>query len=769
MRQILKRSKKFLSCLMTVIMIMTFLPMDSLVINADDDVVTTDGDGNYVVTDSNGNSLTDVYFYSYDTGIETMLLMLMQDNSEGYSDIANIIVPSGCVLGVYDLEVQVNEIRVCGAYTDEDGNDYSGGILGFFENDNEDSDYFGNTGSLANDVEITASEGAMIYITYAYQLPLSSGDFYYPSDDGYVQITAEAVEAFGDEAVNLLFAYHKLDEEDDESYVWILCDDSEEDGQFDEDYHSWALEECETMTTESYFAFGDIYDSENGEFSAEGDGVTDVDDLRYGYALWIMQDKAPFTEFSYLVSEYNGVSHNTDASVYLAAVGELYDDTTAEINEDAVITVTDIDGETYDLLGYDVTITLRDSSDNVTQEFTSTVYLIPETDFIDSSYQVIVRVGDEFFIRDGRAGDGDYEAVLIDDVIAPAIYIFADFDSKDDIEVFGNNSNMTRNGEYTDVSNTDSYIFFFISYAADFGHYYAGDIAVLKTDYTGFILTGDGEENIVDGWDAHQTFNIVESSDSPVYTVYYGYTSVNIRALSNDILADSVVSEIVSISIEGDIPENGVNVTDNDDGTFSVHFLSDYYNEVTLSIIYKFVDGSTVTRNTTIYRAGVILNLDMTPGDCKSALSIEHGGLSGYCILSDGSITNDESEIANSEDFSLAYYASYYYPTASEATEGNVSLFVTVEYEDGTIESRIIDSQLFTPAYTENGNTHVAVSDYVIYISDGAGDLLTNVTVIAVPKANEEGRFEGAKLGAGKGVSITVNWDGSGDPEIIYQ
>ena len=105
-------------------------------------------------------------------------------------------------------------------------------------------------------------------------------------------------------------------------------------------------------------------------------------------------------------------------------------------------------------------------------------------------------------------------------------------------------------------------------------------------------------------------------------------------------------------------------------------------------------------------------------------------------------------------EYKFAYYATYYYPTSSLATSADVSLFVTYTYADGSVERKLLESDYFTAATGD----HVAMSDYILYMGDGR-NAPVKVETIAVPNANADGTINGAKLGAGKGVGKTFNFN----------
>ena len=75
-------------------------------------------------------------------------------------------------------------------------------------------------------------------------------------------------------------------------------------------------------------------------------------------------------------------------------------------------------------------------------------------------------------------------------------------------------------------------------------------------------------------------------------------------------------------------------------------------------------------------------------------------------------------------------------------------------YADGSVERKLLRSDYFTAATGAN----VAMSDYILYMGDGS-NAPVKVEAIAIPNVNADGTINGAKLGAGKGVEGTFNFE----------
>ncbi len=771
MNTIGKRS--ILSIVLAAVMLVAMLPGNVFTVNADEVTTITQGaNGDPVVTDVDGNDLTTIPGCSYDLEDDGLYhLFLEDDGTNPFSVIGTIIIPAGCVLSLSNFTLDCTKIIIEG----EDG-ELPGGRLELLFKD----DVYAGIG----DTPLELSHGANLFVEKTSQLP--DYTYYYLDDSDMAALITDEMMTEAAQKNGFGFWYS-----DDQYFTgWILTyvasdGPNNQGGEEAYDPIEDAKVYCTQWAENLLLAAGDIYDATAGAGTGFGDGVTDENDIRYAFAHAILNDEQRFGDLFEIIKLNSPIVRNYDwgneesLTAYQNVMSDLFNATTATIDTDNRLTVVDKNGVSYDLQGYTVTFTMNmDIDDEHGEEltFTATGYLIDDADFDDTSYQqVIIKVGDKFFIRDAcgdpNGNDPTHDGTVIEGSTNTAIYIFEDFDSKEDVTVFGNGVNVWR--ELTDETTTDSYIF---SFGVSFGRIDDRDlrlgetIAVLKKDYTGILISGNGEENTPGGWGKHSDFNLAESSEGDVkYTVYFGYSSLDISPLNDELVGTSSVDSIISVTIGNDIPQEAVSVTTNDDGTYTVNFLSDYYNEVPLIITYKFKDGTTVTRNTMIYRAGIVLTLAMTPGSEKYLVGIEHESADQYVIGADGKIY-DRNSFTGTEEFSLACYATYYYPTASGATEGNVSLYVTIEYDDGTSETRIIDSQLFIPptqSINDPNTTFVACSDYVIHITKDGGKRVTKVTALAVNKADESGRFEGAKLGAGKGITMTVEY-GDRDPMISY-
>lgn len=379
-------------------------------------------------------------------------------------------------------------------------------------------------------------------------------------------------------------------------------------------------------------------------------------------------------------------------------------------------------------------------------EFSAYVYKIDTTNFPDAGdnaswEQVIFRVGNQYFIRDcyseGNGNENDLED--FEGMNARAIILVADYNKKEDISVFGNYATM--NEEFSDVT-SESF------FAAGFGTQgdgvsYLGDkFVVYKPSFKGVTIKGDGETAKPLAWSTEGSFSVADSGEQTETSLFFGYSKAVLNAVTSTEVSGLSVKKIASAKILGGIPEEAVSVTQPDaNGDVEVSFHSDFYDSVPVELTYLMDNGGQQTGVTTINRVGIVVQGGRSAGDSHQ-LQIMHGHDSGEVIGGVG------------EQYDVAVYATYYYPSSSGATEAGVSLFVTLTYANGSVERKVIPSTYFKGQ--EGGNT--AMSDYVIYCGDADGAPVT-VDAIAVPDADANGRYEGAKLGAGKGVNFTVTLD----------
>ncbi|MGN0339412.1 MAG: hypothetical protein ACI4D0_02845 [Lachnospira sp.] len=301
-------------------------------------------------------------------------------------------------------------------------------------------------------------------------------------------------------------------------------------------------------------------------------------------------------------------------------------------------------------------------------------------------------------------------------------------------------------------------------YAAGFGTgdgmKFLGDkFVVYKPDFLGVTINDTGETNAPLAWSVESSLSIAETgrneNRNTETDIYFGFSSVEIAPVTASDINGLSVTGIQSVEVLDGIPENAVKIEETGvSGKYAVQLLSDYYDTVRIKVTYGLDNGSTDSGIMTLNRVGIMLQGGRTAGDSHT-VNIFHGHEMGATL--DAGVYNDykaKNTDKQHGDYGFAYYATYYYPTSSQAASADVSLFVTYTYADGSVERKLLESDYFTAA--TGGN--VAMSDYILYMGDGS-NAPVKVEAIAVPNANPDGTINGAKLGAGKGVGKTLSFN----------
>ena len=539
------------------------------------------------------------------------------------------------------------------------------------------------------------------------------------------------------------------------------------------DESSYNFERLQTeLLDQTYFAFGDIND----------DGNVDENDLKYG-VMRTLYDEFRVNEGRYqsegaalgLKEDFN----KQDRTNLNANMEKLLTFVTEVTSLEESITATDKSGASHTFNAYKVKITIdhlyedrenltefpdRETATDLPEEeqivLTAKVYLL---DMSNSSEQVIIKIKDTYFVRDAysdRSGSENNEDDLEDfeGLNARALIIVADYDSVDDIVLFGNYAQASEV-----LSNETSDAYFASGFGTNGEMKYLGDkFVVYKPDFLGVTINGTGETKSPLAWSVESSLSIAETgrneNNNTETDIYFGFSSVEIAPITSDDIAGLSVVGIQSVEVLDGIPENAVKVgAPDNDGKYTVQFLSDYYDTVRIKVTYVLADDTddnTASGIMTLNRVGIMIQGDMTAGDSHT-VGILHGHESGETLDAD---VYEEYKAENTDkqhgEYKFAYYATYYYPTSSSATSADVSLFVTYTYADGSVERKLLESAYFTAA-TED---HVAMSDYILYMGDG-NNAPVKVEAIAVPNANADGTIDGAKLGAGKGVGKTFEFE----------
>ena len=557
-----------------------------------------------------------------------------------------------------------------------------------------------------------------------------------------------------------------LDENGNKKHFYYVCVEySGNQGGGGNQYNFTRLQE---ELDKSYFAFGDI----------NNDGSEDINDLKYGvmrplYDDFRVNEGRYQREGAALGLKKDNKQGNADLDANMAKLLPLVSVAPTPISGDT-ITATDKSGNSHTFHAYEVTITINqlyvgreDQNDEKLSDFpgaeeepttldtpivlTTKAYLI---DMTNSDEQVIIKVKDEYFVRDAYSGpDNDYDLEKFEDLNAWALILVADYDKKEDIVLFGNYASATET-----FSDETSDRFFASGFGSgETGNKYLGDkFIVMKPGFLGVTINGKGETKEPLAWSVTSSLSIAEtgvnSGNDTETDIYFGFDSVEIAPITSGKVEGLGVTSINGVEVLDGIPENAVQVEETAPGSkYTVHFLSDYYDTVRIKVTYD-TDNGTQSGIMTLNRVGIMIQGGMTAGDSHT-VNIFHGHDMGRTL--DNNVY-DAYKAANPDkthgDYKYAYYATYYYPTDSNATSADTSLFVTYTYADGSVEKKLLQSDYFTAATSEN----VAMSDYILYMGDGS-NAPVKVEAIAIPNVNQDGTINGAKLGAGKGVEGTFD------------
>lgn len=508
----------------------------------------------------------------------------------------------------------------------------------------------------------------------------------------------------------------------------------------------------------------------------EWDGVEGVDenDLIFGLCAAFAQDMIYYTDDSGNVNGggrrqelghllgLNAFTHREDESrdnsTRIANIEKLASYCNAERNSSKDLTVDTVLGEKT-LSAYDITM-------NVTQvmndDFTELVGVDPEhpLSLMQTVYLIdadacagkattsmfIVRIKDKYYLR-GAAFEGDSDLTnpmggYSNDTDAVTI-VSPEYTNPSDVYFFGNN--VVTHDEGTSLWDSSATGYFVASINGgcserdgypvnlDFG----GKVAIYKPSFTGILLLTD-KSVVPAAWEVNTSYSVKETADNAKTDLFFGYRNVKLVPVTNEMINEFSVSSVASISVEGDIPQKAVSVTDNSDGTYNLDFYSDFYDSVKLKIVYNLSGGGTKTSYITINRVGIVITGEMTPGFNHHEITIMHG----HSRNEENIIRKDDGS-----DFGYSIVASYYHAPEDESTSANTALFVTMTYADGSVETQIVPTKFFTAKTDRN----TAISDYVLFLGE-PDQAPVKVEAIAVNNPDANGRSTGAKLGAGKGV-----------------
>ncbi len=204
------------------------------------------------------------------------------------------------------------------------------------------------------------------------------------------------------------------------------------------------------------------------------------------------------------------------------------------------------------------------------------------------------------------------------------------------------------------------------------------------------------------------------------------------------------IGGVDELSLEtGDFP--GYTVHDNGDGSYSVHFLSDYYDRITIALT---INGD-IPRQLHIHRVGVHIEEYVWKEGPPSCI-VFHG--TQYGTLIDFSDNNQ-----------YRVYGTYYIP--DYGTRPPYGLYATYTWQDGSKTTEVITEPCSTPTPVNTdfsngvffyGDPSANCCDYLLYSAPNGSNAPVKISV-TVLKADPTatGSFGGVFLGSGAGVTWT--------------
>ena len=263
-----------------------------------------------------------------------------------------------------------------------------------------------------------------------------------------------------------------------------------------------------------------------------------------------------------------------------------------------------------------------------------------------------------------------------------------------------------------------------------------------QESFEGVQVKGSGASGNTPSW-AFNQYPVFSTDDAEMTekeaVVYFGNPTVTIRPVDSLTGVEDDITGIESVELaDSDIPTAAVEIDGRSDTEWKVNFLSDFYDQVKVKIVYKLQDGSTKTSYLNIHRVGI----DILDGNGRNGMTLFHGTENGPTY--------------NAEGKELVIWGTYYYP---QATTGDVDLYVTYTWKDGSVTKRTINNVPSLNMAAANGNCQS--SDFILYEGTNT-DAPTKIEAIAVASGfDNTASFGGAKFGAGKGV-VWNNYLGNG-------
>ena len=225
---------------------------------------------------------------------------------------------------------------------------------------------------------------------------------------------------------------------------------------------------------------------------------------------------------------------------------------------------------------------------------------------------------------------------------------------------------------------------------------------------------------------------------------YIDSDSVNVRKTSYYGVADDTTLASVVLDGSAGLKSDIVNIAEEQDGSFTITF-NTMYDEIPLVLTLS--DGSTkyITLKRTALR---ITKKSVNTGNNPPTVELPHGALS-----TEDRVIPDELIPALGGGENVAIVASYY----SQSNIGdNIRLFVTFTMNDGTTETKFIESPVATGTVDSDDPNNPYTNNYADYIfwagPEGDYSQIRSVEVIVYKDGSNEDSFGGVMIGSGRGV-----------------
>jgi len=244
--------------------------------------------------------------------------------------------------------------------------------------------------------------------------------------------------------------------------------------------------------------------------------------------------------------------------------------------------------------------------------------------------------------------------------------------------------------------------------------------------------SGENEQKTV-LWDLNRYTNLTEGNDTSY--VFFGNDEFILS------IPPSGIGAATSLEVEEE-DFGGYIIEANGDGTYSVNFLSDFYDDITVDLKINDID-----RQLRIRRVGVDIVAYEWEEEASEFATVSHGTQSSTIIDFSG---NDKYKI----------YATYCIPENGD--QAPYGLYVVYTWADGSKTTDIITEPCSTPApmaydIFSDGVFHYAnhadSCDYLLYSGESKAQapVKINVTVLKGDPA-ASGSFSGVFFGSGAGV-----------------